>query len=684
MLWVKQNEKVLFVLLLAAMGFTFAFGDQISQLMSTGPSAAAIPVGFGIEVDQGELRTKQDRYNTVLRFSRPYFFEEYRFFNQYSVRPRYRTLPSTDGFNTRDLLFYKEVALKEGLRISDEELAARITQIWRIRTATIRAAEAVGDNPQAQQGLDQEIEKIYNALVKGDVWDPQDLARMVKEFARGMRILTFEETLRDLLLIAALDRHVTGAIAVKPQDVYEEYRSRGEKRQFRWLEASVSEDVRKKIAESVTDEEIEKHFEANSFQLTGVPRVKFSWLKASREAYEAEVEKEIKDEDLEKDYQDERHQYLKPGLYPEAQAFSLLSKEDMAKRENAMYQPLAEVKDKVKARHIRKTANSRLSTLKFKLRNRIYPTKLKDGTNRVIGATAASFADVVADTPVATTGSTGWITQAEAEDVLGDLYTGAVKTEIDSFFTEARQNTTLSEAKQKALAREKSVRSTDDDERFEGMRAIDDFFVFFSDVKILGQGQGTITQLRAEVIDGVVNERINDAIAAALEKTVEAAKTTPVDLAALAKTSIEIEVEPVGKTNATFLEVADVGTAFVARGGSIQIDKPPEDADPEEDVDPTTIQQETHPSSRALNEAAFAIEKVGQLDIAKDSEKGRTYLVELTRTKNPDPGRFEQSRKGVERSFVDQRRLDAFQAWRKEAFVNAGIDLAAEETSDES
>ena len=100
--------------------------------------------------------------------------------------------------------------------------------------------------------------------------------------------------------------------------------------------------------------------------------------------------------------------------------------------------------------------------------------------------------------------------------------------------------------------------------------------------------------------------------------------------------------------------------------------------------DPTTIQQETHPSSRALNEAAFAIEKVGQLDIAKDSEKGRTYLVELTRTKNPDPGRFEQSRKGVERSFVDQRRLDAFQAWRKGAFVNAGIDLAAEETSDES
>ena len=40
---------------------------------------------------------------------------------------------------------------------------------------------------------------------------------------------------------AELDRHVTGAIAVKPQDVYEEFRSNNEKRQFRWLEVSVPE-----------------------------------------------------------------------------------------------------------------------------------------------------------------------------------------------------------------------------------------------------------------------------------------------------------------------------------------------------------------------------------------------------------------------------------------------------------
>ena len=134
MAFIKANEKVFWVLLLAFLGFSFAFGSQIATVLR--PGGGNVQVGFQEEISGLQFDIESKALRNTLRISGALFLEE-PFFPTMPPTPKYRTIyPEQRPLSYREFLLYRRAARQTGLSVSDAEFEEARTELWQKIYAT--------------------------------------------------------------------------------------------------------------------------------------------------------------------------------------------------------------------------------------------------------------------------------------------------------------------------------------------------------------------------------------------------------------------------------------------------------------------------------------------------------------------------------------------------------------------
>jgi hypothetical protein len=687
MLWVKANEKILFVLLLGAICVTFAFGDVIRSVLQSGQSSA-VSLGFNRTIGPDEFQSKRDILPSVIRFSRPVLGNP----------PMLQTNENGD-FSIRELLIYRGIALDMGIRISDEELQTEIKRLWRGYAAKRSARESLekqGVVPQSPNDFsyrfrfEPEVEKNTRYLEKDNTFNKDDYSEMVVNSTR-LRVQIFESGFRDVLLIKRLGDYIASTVALDPKDIYEEFRSERQRRKLQWLAVEIPDELKKKLTDSITDEEVKEHYNANrrGFRVL-TTRVRFRWLRGDREPFVAQIEKEATEEQLKEYYEENRQRYVKPNIYPNAGEFALRSAEKQAARDVNLFKPFEEVKEEVSIRYARAESNSRLVELGTKLRTRLYPITPSAGSTKRLPPPSVTFEALAEEMAAVTTGYTEFATRQEAADTFGELYVGRVRTKINGWIADADKNKSyvISDSRQRQLRYSTNVIDSIDDDADKDLNT-NEFLVYFTDVELRGPGIPSIEDLRSKIVETLVNRKLSDLVAAAIDERVKGINDGTAKFADQSKGSLEVVLASGDEFKVSFGEIEGSGKLFVQKGyyGRVMVPEKPDETKKkkkdDEEIDPNDIQEVVHDSSAALRDAVFTIAEPGEVGTAIDEENGVAYLVEFTERLYPDPGDFKTQRSRVESQLAAKRLNQVFSAWRDKMYAEGAIEFAVTNTDED-
>lgn len=188
MAFVRANDKVFWVLLLAFLGFTFAFGPQVASVL--GPGNQSIPMGFGEEMTDAEVsignRTLVRTLDRAdLLFQNTFSFQG----REIPIGPKYRTLypqspESRRRLNFYEFFLYRAAAQKEGLRVSNAEFEAARKEIWQTSFAYqtvssrehflkrgIKLPNSQAEQREFQQEWQKELTRLRVAFKEEDIFD---------------------------------------------------------------------------------------------------------------------------------------------------------------------------------------------------------------------------------------------------------------------------------------------------------------------------------------------------------------------------------------------------------------------------------------------------------------------------------------------------------------------------------
>ena len=191
---IRANEKVFWVLLLAFLGFTFAFGVPVSQMISQ-MGGSTVSVGFGKEITEEEYTVGRrvlvrtlDRVQFLFQNTISYGGREL------TIGPKYRTIypdSGTPGNSTRlnyhEFLLYSREAEKEGLSVSNAEFEVVRKEAWQRafalqlvssrehllskRIKIPNETSSQGDQRIFQQLWQRELTRLKDGLKSKDVFD---------------------------------------------------------------------------------------------------------------------------------------------------------------------------------------------------------------------------------------------------------------------------------------------------------------------------------------------------------------------------------------------------------------------------------------------------------------------------------------------------------------------------------
>lgn len=764
MAFIKANEKVFWVLLLAFLGFSFAFGTQIASVM--GPSGPRVRVGDDQEISRLEFDIESKALRNTLRMSSPLFTIE-PFFPTMPPQLKYWTIyplakPAADAtqqtqqprrraLNYREFLLFRGAALDLGLQVSDAEFDAACGELWKQTYATqkvndpdhlgrrgislpqggqmdfrfLQAQKAEKERLLAELNKKHKFDKMRDFLqrrfadllsgrgipprvpdpefVEGDEGPPSAfengksyfqagdfrsakasfqsalagakatndssiISRWIRS-CRGEQLISlraFNNKLRDLLLIARLDELISSRAQVSGKEAYDEFRKLQHTRKFDWVKLTASEELSKKVKESITQEELETYYKENKTSYNSDTRLSFKYLTVSIEGFLKELEEEVKEEDLLIAYEADKGFYARPGIRADEGIFQLLNAEEMKARAEQIYKPYEEVKDKVRERHVRKAASRKVREFASKIKSRLYPGKAAGEQVLEPDKPQVSFEVLAAEYEQVEAGEIPFVIQADAEEVMGEdgegIYNGANKTTIDSWFGVANREGRKSGNYAIAASQTRSLKSAKyiyEDIEGGTSRNIASF-TFFSDVDIKSPGERTYEDALEDVTADLHKSKVVELLADACEKKVESLKDTPEGFAALAGSEIEVAFDEETSFKSIFGEKEDSGGAFLRSNGSVLV---PGEAD-----DDGKVVDESHPSSSALVSAAFTIteepsrdgKEPGGLAFASDNKESACFIVRYVSRQNPDPADFETSRPRIVRALKSVKEKDEF------------------------
>jgi hypothetical protein len=696
--WMKANEKVVWVMLLALISFTFAFPVYNSAGSRSSSVRERI---FGREITEAEVDSVQKQLPQVFNLGRPLFVGES--FGGYAFI-QYRTLAwlnlsgRRNEANAEDFFLFVEAAQRLGLRVSDAELGRSRRRLYYHHLSTERALKQLSEQglqpprPDDFQALREYEEKfsvqadeIRLRLEAEGGFDPDEWRRIVARFS-SRRVHDVEEDLRRLLVLAKLDDYVLSTVKVTQAEVWDKFREEFQRRKLSWVKLEEPAGIRDAIAKELTEEDIKQRYERNASDfMQKSEALRFDYVRAERAPFEAEVAASFQDEDLAKAYKDYREDFVRPGFRGDAGYFVLQTPEEKAAREMEIYLPLEEVKEKVRQRLIRERAEGKLKELAEAVKKRLYP-QAEPGKPAPLPApgTKIDLEALKKDFPALEVASRDYATRSEAPEKFKPVYEGGP---FATWFQSVEKDKALKENDLKRL--QEPYYSLDELEEGE-TKPYAKAFVFYANVEFRDEGPLRPEEARKKVEAKLIQEQLRsllgDALRSEVKKLRDAAEAESAQdpakfaeatgrlLGELQKKEVEISLPGGAKFQARFGPVED-SKGYIARAnrsGSLQVPKKEEEkkgksAKSEETWPPPS---EPHPDSKDILNSVFLVEKPGDVTVAvtvtetEDKDDAACYAVRFIDLVHPDPGKFEGQRSSVERLLLEERRQNFFVDWR--------------------
>lgn len=662
--WTEANQKVIWVVLLALISFTFAF--PVGQVFDQNRLNDVHSVVYGKPITIGERNRLATAYGTVLQdlsAIRSGFMEFGQ--SEKSVLPAPLAVPGLSiyqGASVDDIIAFRRKAELMGFRVSEEELSRYVKELWWAKQSLSSAAEVVfkkNPNPTSAQqwqlmtDMQKEAEPLYAKLRDGNYWDAEKWRALVEPRTsaskrRSFTILDYEQALRDLCMVAKLEAYVRNTVQVGPQEVFESYQKEDQRRRFSWVEFPLPAEVKSKLLAKVTEDQARARYDAQGrANQYSTLKLRAQWLLIPTEHFKAQAEGEVTEEALLKHYQENRESYRRPTILAEDAAFALRTAQEQAAYEEKRFQSFEECKDKVKEDLLTKRSGELVSELASKLRPRIYPPSPGAAAPKAPGA---SFADLLKEHPFLQTGTTEFSSQREAKELFAQAYTPIV----DSWFRTAQ-------------SREVSVPMTP-----QQGEAGD---VFYLDVEVRKAGYvSPFAESEAKIRDEIAAEDGLKAIDKAVGSAWEAAKAAGKDISALAAEGVEVEVDGV-KVKVPGKPMVSTDR-FLGKNDRVLIPRVEPPKEPTDDQDPDA-NLEPHKGSEQLLKAAFIVKDVGEATTSYSVDASAAFLLKLDEIRLPDPSKFKDRKDSVERQLLAEKRREYFESWRKVVYQESRPDGAA-------
>ena len=702
--WVKANQKVLIVVMLCLLAFTFAMspamfdvvGGQRAQSVGYGESMTATELNrAGAAISQSMLLATGAEVLPSDGVSRPI------------------TALFTGGqFNVREFFLFRNKARQEGLTVSDAELVAARHKIWRTLEATTKAAEALAASGKTMTGdpnLDREFNQLLTKrrderlakLEEHKVFDPKGWAREIQGRMDSrnikMRPMEFEKSLRDVLLVAKLEQVVKSEVQVSQEEIFEEFRKKEHRRRPSWVELEAPEGLAAKIEAGLTDEDIQAHYDAQvndpvrgSNAYNRDARVRFRYLEVPLEHFITEAEAEVTEADIQAEYDRDIGSYIRPDIRADATAFVLETPEEAEKRKQATYKSLEEVSDEVRQAAIERKARTKLRTFGSTLTGRLFKKGAPKPDDLVLGGNQASFDEIAKEYDWIESGQTEFVTQAEAEEKLGKFY-DALRFTMRSWFTGIGEdpNYVLDQKELAKLERVFSLYEKDEN----GRRGEQNGALFVHDVELLPSGVQDLSEAREEVVEDLVHQKKTEILSKALEADLEQIQAGSLDFDSLAGRKVEVEAggekfeASYGSVESTPLYLRKFDRVLVAKVDEEETAEGEEKedeakADEDEDDAAELPEEVPHESSRALVEGLFRIGEKGEVGTALDEAEGRAYLVRYEGRQNPDAGSFDDRVTFLRRELERDKLTVHLDQWRLKVREEAGVLDVVDETAE--
>ena len=685
--WVEENQKVIWVVLLIIVAPLFAFTGPVTKFMGRGVQDQVVDRFYGKSIRQSEYQAAASLLGTALGMCQSANFQAM-LSDPASPRPaplfQGDSLLSGGGEETggMDLLrffLYREKARLVGLRVSDRELSDHIRELWQWMEASRRAAEEVTARRAAEKkdtkskdALDRLEEREIHELARRKKKEFEDLnafdrdtwATFVSLYSRAgrggsqPRLREFEEALRDLYLIAKLENHVRQGVQVTPEEVYEKYRSDSKSRLFSWTEFHADEAMKTQIAAGVKPEDVKAHYDSKRNDFTKPVSIRAAWLLIPKDHFRQEAEKALTEADIRKYYDDNRNQYRKPTISPDEAQFSVRTKEESERLAASLFKPYDEVKADVRKEAIEKRADTDMRAFMQQLRPRLFPPNTPPST--ATSPTLSLLQGTAREHPFLVSEMSGWASTEDAEKVFGKGFSRQVTTWLGQAAA-PRQG-------QKPDLTAPSV-------GVEGEAGL----LYYSKPEIRSPMVPPLEDIRDEVRNSLIATRavqLMDKAASLASADLDAGKKT---LEQVAETGLELEVT--GSPEKVLLKGTPVRQTPRHLGRYDLLMIPKKDADSKEgekkdakdepEGDSDSPKEEAHPSSRRILDAVTRIAEKGKTAVAPDEEEDACYIVRLDDFIYPDASKFEEQRPWLETQLRREKEGQRLAQWRAEVQAEA-------------
>ncbi len=669
--WLARNERTALVVLLLILAPFFAFTLPAEQIFSSWFDGGASVTLYGEKVTEADFQKTAQRVGSVAAVASPALGACAGLVAERDRRGRLQV-------NPYDYALYLKTAERMGIRVSDEELGASIRDLWRQGEAFRLAGEEIRAQPGAMNNPQQLQFQLYfksqeklSELEERNAFDAAGWKETVA--STRMSIQQFESTLRELLVLAKLQRFVTDTVNVDDQEIYAEFRKQEQKRKLSWIDFKPTADLLAKVGPSVTDEEVRAVFDADPRAFSRPLGVRASYVFVPEKHFAERAEADVTDDDLIDYYERNRNDYRRPAINGAEDLFVLRTAEEQKALDDELYKPFDDVKAEVREKLIELETDSLMSVFANTLTSKLYPS----------AGEPTSLEEILRQSPFLRSGTTEYATADDAEEVFGEAFTSAVTgwfRELTPRFGQPQKT---------------SIEPSKNSLRTDGGR------VLYTEVDVRTPRQLAFSESEAEVREKAVTDRALELVAAALSKATEvAAAEREGAVSGLLSEGLTVEVD--GESflvapSAAELRVSDqyvkrsafslsyLAEAAVDDSDGAAADSPAgEDEGDASDAAPGE-DSETQEGGPSIVRAAFSEETTGSLAVTTDAQAAACFLIRVDDIVPPDSSEFETQKQRYRGQLLQELQSTYLAEWRRgvrrEADPNAAAILDSTEAS---
>ena len=643
---VKENEKVIWVILLIILAPSFAFTGMYSSCLTQARGNPVHAQMFGRNIPESEY--DQARRELIL---------------VHSVQGS-REFPDASEWSVLQFLLYRTEADRLGLRVSDEELGGLIRIIYQRREAQAAAQESiqqlVKDEKTAKNLKEEVLNQVYQStlmtkfqeLRKTDQFDPDKWHALLANWKTpdGGRALSIsapdlEAALRDVMKAEKLPYFVKDSVQVTSEEALEKFKQDEQQRKLTFFEVKAPDDAKAEVEKAVTDADVKARYEKAKEEFAEPIKVRVDYLSFPVAAFEKEVQ--ITDEDLKKQYDAVKAQ--KYRTFADAgslDSFKPLSPEEKAALEAKAFRPFDEVKEEVRADLLKTKSREAARAAAEKAGVKLFPKTpgTIDGKKDEKAETKpATFEEVAKEVPQAKQGSTPWVAM---KDVEKDVPAEARSDQFTFWFRQLQGGQNGNPPPRKEVDAPKNYISSP--------RTEPQYYVFYAKPQVRPAGVRPLDEVKDRVRETLVKERL-------LERAADKAKAIA-DAIGEGKKSFDDAAKEAGSKAVT--------TGFLEKFGSFMV--PDESAKPSTPdaakTPPAEAEKKTkeHPGSMTIIDFAFkSLREKGKAGFVRDPENGVCYVVRYDDVIFPDQTKFEKQRLAKVRELREEKQTAYWLEWKR-------------------